>query len=782
MQRALTIFLSFLALLAVLPVSAAGAEPSEKRLALVIGNASYHAKALATPVNDAALIAQTLQAAGFEVMGARDLDQDSLRRAFRDFVDGVTRAGPQTVAAVYFAGYGLQFEGENYLLPIDADITSASDVPLKALRLSDEMHALAALRLKMSFVILDAARASPFALSGRPLAGGLAWVEPETNMLIAFNAAPGTIAPDGGDGYGPYAKALAEMIREGSLMPANVFDRVRLRVNELTKGAQVPWTTSRAETPFVFFERGPAAPPRSDSPGRTAWMRSQPMRSLGPDDAYMTALLRDTFDGYADFLADYGSGPMGKRVRAILAARREAIAWRRTCQANVSEAYWSYLKRYPNGPHTADAGRLLARLGVTIEPPSKFAMMEYDVPTPLPEEFKYIERPVLVFDDPAFAFESPPPSPRYFLEPPPAEFLALVPPPAPHGSESLPGPVNIPLPVYISAPAYVVAPPDPVIFNKTHKAPVIGNMNKAANKAANKADGQAVSFSILPPGRTGDAKDPGGSRPLPRSGAPMAPLPHSPSPPPPTPREAIETPVGQPLPAMLSISALPADDRTPATARIAPRVPLTDDPKESPVQGLDILAPPAAGSILRQTPAILLPQASGSTPLSQPLPAISSIPGLAAEGQALANARIATLGPTNENKSLPVLGSEMLDPLAATRSTPSLIPASVPPPVTGSIPLPIPRPVTPAPTTAENIPLPIPRPATFPAPAIASQAQPISSSAVPPSAANQAGQPIAPGKLASPATAIAGARAAAPGILQPPTPLCPVVNGRRICN
>src|SRR5258708_32096283 len=144
MHRILIISLSFLAHLAVLSAPAAGAAPSEMRLALVIGNASYRAKALATPVNDAALIAQILRTAGFDVMGARDLNEVSLRQAFRDFLDAVTNAGPNTVAAVYFAGYGLQLEGENYLAPIDANITSTADVASRALRLSDQTHALGA--------------------------------------------------------------------------------------------------------------------------------------------------------------------------------------------------------------------------------------------------------------------------------------------------------------------------------------------------------------------------------------------------------------------------------------------------------------------------------------------------------------------------------------------------------------------------------------------------------------------------------------------------------------
>jgi uncharacterized caspase-like protein len=168
---------------------------------------------------------------------ARDLDQDSLRRAFRDFLDKASASGPDTVAFIYLAGYGLQLEGENYFVPIDAKIARDTDVPAEAVRISDYTRPLAALQLKASIVVLDAARANPFARSGQPLAGGLALVEPEPGVLIAFNAAPGTVAPEGQGPYGPYAQALAEMMREGGLPLNDVFDRTRLRVNESTQGA-----------------------------------------------------------------------------------------------------------------------------------------------------------------------------------------------------------------------------------------------------------------------------------------------------------------------------------------------------------------------------------------------------------------------------------------------------------------------------------------------------------------------------------------------------------------
>jgi uncharacterized caspase-like protein len=188
--------LGYLFALGLALISPLAAQTNEKRIALVIGNADYQAGPLQTSANDAGLIAQTLQAAGFDVVGARDLDQESLRRSFRDFLDKASASGPDTVAYIYLAGYGVQLEGENYFVPVDARIARDTDVPLEALRISDYIRPLAALGLRAGIVVLDLAKPSPFARSGQPLAGGLALVEPESGMLVAFNATPGTVAPD----------------------------------------------------------------------------------------------------------------------------------------------------------------------------------------------------------------------------------------------------------------------------------------------------------------------------------------------------------------------------------------------------------------------------------------------------------------------------------------------------------------------------------------------------------------------------------------------------------
>lgn len=473
--KAFLCFLLPILLLAAGALAPARAQQQEKRIALVVGNGAYAKSALATTANDAGLIAQTLQAAGFDVVGARDLDGDTLRKSFRDFIQKAQASGPGTVAMIYLAGYGIQLAGENYFIPVDSNIARDTDVPTEGLRVSDYLRQLAALPLKANIVVLDAARAQPFIEGGQQIASGLALVEPDANMLIAFNAAPGTVAPEEPGPYGIYAQSLAEMIRTGGLSLPEVFDRVRLRVNEASKGAQVPWNEQKVTAQFSFFERGPDAPPQS-TPDQVAAIRNKPIRDLGAQDAYAAALERDTLPVYEEFLAAYPNDPLSKRVMAIVAARREAITWRRTYRNDTPEAYWSYLRRYPRGPHAADARRRLAILTAPVEPPPSFAMIDYDVPPPPPEEIVYVDRPVLLFGDPVFDFAPPPPPPVYYLPPPPPDFIVLPPPLPVDGLFVLPQPVFVPIPVFVRPPLYVAPPPNNIIYQNIHNTTVINTV------------------------------------------------------------------------------------------------------------------------------------------------------------------------------------------------------------------------------------------------------------------------------------------------------------------
>ncbi|MFT4279597.1 MAG: caspase family protein, partial [Rhodopseudomonas sp.] len=484
LTSALSLASVLLAVLLVAPIDHARAQAQEKRIALVIGNGAYAKGPLSTAANDGGLIAQTLQAAGFDVTGARDLDGDTLRGTFRDFLKKAEDSGPDTVAAIYLAGYGVQYAGENYFIPVDTRLSRDTEIPTEGLRIGDYLRQLAALPLKTSVVVLDLARQQPF-VPGGSVASGLAMVEPNPKMLIAFNAAPGTVAPDERGAYGVYAQALAEMIRTGGLTLPQLFDRVRLRVNENTKGAQLPWDTRTVDSNFMFFDRAPDAPPMA---AVDQTLRAKPIRDFGAQEAFAAALDRDTLQAYEDFLAAYPNDPLAKRVRAIVAARREAITWRRTYRVDTPDAYWSYLRRYPRGPHAADARRRLEILAAALEPPPSFAMIDYDVPPPPPDEIVYVDRPVLMFSDPEFDFPPPPPPPVYLLPPPPPDFVELPPPPPPIGLFYLPRPLFVPIPAYVQPPVYVQPPPNNIIFANIHNTTVINQViNQPPPVAANPA-------------------------------------------------------------------------------------------------------------------------------------------------------------------------------------------------------------------------------------------------------------------------------------------------------
>jgi uncharacterized caspase-like protein len=758
MPRIRTLIAALFALIPLGGIMAPGAAHAEKRIALVVGNAAYQAGSpLNTPANDAGLIAQTLQAAGFDVVGARDLDQDSLRHAFRDFVEKATSSGPDTVAFVYVSGYGLQLEGENYFVPIDARIARDADIPSAALRISDYSRPLAALKLKATIVVLDAARANQFASSDPPLAGGLALVEPEPGLLIAFNAAPGTVAPEGQGPYGPYAQALAEMIREGGLPLTGVFERTRLRVNDMTQGADVPWHASKVQASLVFFERSADAPPAAVSAEEAAAIRARPLRDLGAQDAYILALERDTIEAYSDFLAAYPDEPMSRRVRAIIAARREAITWRRSRGIDTPPAYWSYLRRYPEGPHAGDAHRRLAYLAAAFEPPPRFAVVDYDVPPPPPEEIVYIRRPVLVFDDPVFGFAPPPPAPIFFLAPPPPEFVVLAPPPPVIGLFVLPVPIYRPVPLWVRPPAFVVAPPaNNVIFNNVHNTVVVNNVTNTVTVTNQSGQTRTIAPAAAGPGGAAGAgfgpslppavaqkaalqtQNPQGAGTAPTGSAPTKqglgqPLPGMQGQP--LPGATLGTPPG----AKPGTPASPSAAVTPGPATLAPG---TAKPVTPPGTKPGTPASPSAavtpGALLPASPT---PPAGGGTNTKKPLPAAKLTP----PGSPSA--------PTGAQPSPSSPAGAAKPPTPAAK----LAPPPPPPPAPPKPPAP--------PTAAKLAPPPPPAPPMPPAPPPAALAHPA------------APTPAAPPPPKPPAPASAASRPAG----CPPGKTAAVVNGHQVC-
>jgi uncharacterized caspase-like protein len=229
---------------ALLLAAAAGAAGAESRLALVIGNAAYSAPdaALANPVNDARVMAATLEELGFRVHRVEDADHAAMRRAIREFEDELRRE--QGVSLVYYAGHGVQLEGRNYLMPVGAGLLSEAQVRERTVDATELIERLRATGSRLTIVILDACRNNPlykpvFVMrGGGPV--GLARPRPASGTVVAFATEPGRIAYDGAAGQGVYVKHLAQYMRMPGLALEQVFKRVREAVTAETRGTQIP--------------------------------------------------------------------------------------------------------------------------------------------------------------------------------------------------------------------------------------------------------------------------------------------------------------------------------------------------------------------------------------------------------------------------------------------------------------------------------------------------------------------------------------------------------------
>ena len=484
------------------------AQQTEPRIAFVVGNSGYTRGELPTALNDAGLVAEALRSIGFEIVEGANLSQPDLVRAFRGFLAKVDASGPDALAVVYFSGHALPFEGDNFLLGIDARLVRESDIPIEAVRLSDLLRPLADSPARAKVVMIDAARQLPFRPQGRGLARGLEAVDAPQGMLIAFATAPGTVVPDRPGAYGAFATAIAEMLRAPGIDLETAFTHIRSRTHLSTDGQQTPWYNSALGEQIqlvppqaaIASAFSPPPPPRE----------RRPMRDIGPDESYALAIEMDTLEGYVAFVDAYPRHPYSQRVWAMIRARREALAWMRAQQSNSPPAYWTYLRRYPNGMYAFDAERRLRRLRSSFAPPPGFAMMEFDdVPIALIDEpIDYVE-----------VYRVGPPPPRLLFRPPPAFFVSLPPPRLGLGPRALPG-LSSPIPVVpLLGPAPRLAP------SGGSRPPGLGPRRGSATTTPGLAPGVVAPSTAIapstvapstvspPPGGPGSGRPPGGGLP-----------------------------------------------------------------------------------------------------------------------------------------------------------------------------------------------------------------------------------------------------------------------------
>lgn len=220
------------------------------RTALVIGNSGYADAPLKNPVNDAGDMAAALKELGFEVLSHTNLNQNSMKRAIRDFGTKLRTKGG--VGLFYYAGHGVQVRGVNYLIPVGAAVSTEEEIEYESVQAGLVLAQMEGAKNDLNIVILDACRNNPFARSYRSADKGLAQINAPSGTLIAYSTAPGSVASDGTGRNGLYTQELLKQMRITGLSIEDAFKNVRVAVRSATSEKQTPWESSSLTGAFYF--------------------------------------------------------------------------------------------------------------------------------------------------------------------------------------------------------------------------------------------------------------------------------------------------------------------------------------------------------------------------------------------------------------------------------------------------------------------------------------------------------------------------------------------------
>lgn len=299
MQRALRLIATV-----VICLTASASFAGTDRVALVLGMGAYQTIApLDNTLNDAKDMAKTLDSIGFDVTLALDATADQLHQLLEDFA---FRSETADLALIYYAGHGIEVQGENFLIPVDANVQSNRDVQRQSVSLKQMLTAVERAR-KMRIVILDSCRDNPLGDSidltevvkvetvkadeATRGGGGLAAANPERGTLVAFAAKDGQVALDGANSNSPYARALMEKMVKPGLEISLMFRQVRDRVLEETGNLQEPHTYgSLTGVPFYLAGAADGQQDLTGSSAQDAWA------SIRPDQEEQLLALADLGD------------------------------------------------------------------------------------------------------------------------------------------------------------------------------------------------------------------------------------------------------------------------------------------------------------------------------------------------------------------------------------------------------------------------------------------------------------------------------------------------------
>ena len=338
---------------------------AESRLALVIGQSAYRSvPALPNPANDARAVTQLLTDSGFEVSTASDLSQGQMREAVSDFAGKVAAKGADTVALVFYAGHGLQIDGENFLVPVDIDPKREADIPIQAVRLNDILNTLTSVPSKMRILMLDACRNNPFP-DLKTAGGGLALVDAKIGApgtFLSFSTSPGAVAEDGSGSNSPYTNALLAAGKEQNIPIEETFKRVRLAVNKVTEGRQTPWDSSSLTEDFRFSGASVAGPKPAAAPKKSVAEWTRDLKGKPVEAANELIVADGTDESYEAFAGLFPQTALGRLARDWLVRHRRMVAWNEAVVINTASGYRSFLAKFPDSDLCATARKLELRL------------------------------------------------------------------------------------------------------------------------------------------------------------------------------------------------------------------------------------------------------------------------------------------------------------------------------------------------------------------------------------------------------------------------------------
>lgn len=373
------------------------AEGDNRRLALVIGNASYGSvSALDNPANDARMISKTLQGIGFTVTMAVDLSQIEMKRAIAQFGRDLRAAGEEATGLFYYAGHGVQSFGNNYLLPVDVALSDAADLDLMAVEAQSVLRQMASARNRTNLVILDACRNNPFEDVPDLNQSGLAEMKAPTGTFLAYATAPGSVALDGQGENSPFTQALVKHITRPGQPVEQAFKEVRREVLAQSAGLQTPWDTSSLVSDFMFV----TAPERpiltaAETEELQLWRSVRATRDPVqlmlflrgyPESAYAEEARTMLAEVMAEELSVGAPAPETSAPASTVPDEAETALFKAAQEDGSVTAYEAYLQSFPEGTYAEIAMTEIAALqaGQSMDPVGEGIAPVAEAPSPDP--------------------------------------------------------------------------------------------------------------------------------------------------------------------------------------------------------------------------------------------------------------------------------------------------------------------------------------------------------------------------------------------------------------